>query len=289
MELSRSERDAFREIARALVGRAPASRDDSSDERAGADTRREVQNDTSAEQLTDRRGDAGAARGADGDEVRRNAGAVLDRLPVGALVARDGQALYANRTLLELIGYRDFAEFQAANALSRMFRDRDPQAMAAEDVGAVAIVRADGQILSVDGHAQVIGWDGAPATLIALRRSLEAELRARLRVAESEAASPGGLASSDLQAMLDRASDGAVTLDLAGRILSLNEPAERLFGYHQNEIAGESLLMLLAPQSHPEATARLESLKSAAARPKRSFVRCRSSGAIATAFRFPWR
>ena len=260
VELSRSERDAFREIARALVGRAPASRDESSDERAGADTRREVQNDTSAEQPTDRRGDDGAARGADGDEVRRNAGAVLNRLPVGALVARDGQALYANRTLLELIGYRDFAEFQAANALSRMFRDRDPRALTTEDVGAVAIVRADGQILSVDGHAQVISWDGAPATLIALRRSLEAELRARMRVAENEAATPGGLASSDLQAMLDRASDGAITLDLAGRILLLNEPAERLFGYHQNEIAGESLLMLLAPQSHPETTARLEAL-----------------------------
>jgi PAS domain S-box-containing protein len=260
VELSRSERDAFREIARALVGRAPASRDQSSDERAVADTRREVQNDTSAEQPTDWRGDDGAARGADGDEVRRNAGAVLNRLPVGALVARDGQALYANRTLLELIGYRNFAEFQAANALSKMFRDRDPRAMTTEDVGSVAIVRADGEILSVDGHAQVISWDGAPATLIALRRSLEAELRARMRVAENEAATPGGLASSDLQAMLDRASDGAVKLDLAGRILSLNEPAERLFGYHQNEIAGESLLMLLAPQSHPETTARLESL-----------------------------
>ena len=285
VELSRSERDAFREIARALVGRAPASRDDSSDERAGADTRREVQNDTSAEELTDRRGDAGAARGADGDEVRRNAGAVLDRLPVGALVARDGQALYANRTLLELIGYRDFAEFQAANALSMMFRDRDPRAMTTEDVGAVAIVRADGQILSVDGHAQVIAWDGAPATLIALRRSLEAELRARMRVAENEAATPGGLASRDLQAMLDRASDGAVTLDLAGRILSLNEPAERLFGYHQNEIAGESLLMLLAPQSHPEATARLESLSQggeaeAGFRPLQVVGRDRSGGSV---------
>ncbi len=260
VELSRSERDAFREIARALIGRAPASREDRSDERAGTDNRRELGIDIRAEQLTDRQGDGVAARGADDDEVRRNAGAVLDRLPVGALVARDGQALYANRTLLELIGYRDFAEFQAANALSRMFRGRDPQAMTVEDVSAVAIVRADGQILFVDGHAQAINWDGAPATLIALRRSLEAELRAKMRVAESEAAAPSGLASSDLQAMLDRASDGAVTLDLAGRILSLNEPAERLFGYHQNEIAGESLLMLLAPQSHPEATARLEAL-----------------------------
>jgi PAS domain S-box-containing protein len=258
VELSRSERDAFREIARALVGRAPVSREDPSDERTVADNRREVE--ARAEPPKDGQGDAAGSRGADGDEVRRNAGAVLDRLPVGALVARDGQALYANRTLLELIGYRDFAEFQAANALSGMFRDRDPQALAAEDVGAVAIVRADGQILSVDGHAQVISWDGAPATLIALRRSLEAELRSRMRLAESEAAPRSGLSSGDLQAMLDRASDGAVTLDLAGRILSLNEPAERLFGYHQNEIAGESLLMLLTPQSHPETTARLEAL-----------------------------
>ena len=106
VELSRSERDAFREIARALVGRAPASREERSDERPGADNRRELGIDTSAEPPTGGQGNAAAARGADDDEVRRNAGAVLDRLPVGALVARDGQALYANRTLLELIGYR---------------------------------------------------------------------------------------------------------------------------------------------------------------------------------------
>ena len=283
VELSRSERDAFREIARALVGRAPASRDDPSDERAGADNRREPR--IGAEPPTDRQGEVAAARGADDDEVRRNASAVLDRLPVAVLVARDGHALYANRTLLELIGYRDFPEFQAANGLSRMFRDRDPPGMAAEDVGAVAIVKADGQILSVDGHAQVIGWDGAPATLIALRRSLEAELRARMRLAESEAAPRSGLASGDLQAMLDRASDGAVTLDLAGRILSLNEPAERLLGYHQNEIAGESVLMLLAPQSHPETTARLEALSrggetEAASRPLQVVGRDRSGASI---------
>jgi PAS domain S-box-containing protein len=254
VELSLSERDAFREIARALVGRAPAALAEHAEERASADPSREPGIDARADQRTDRQG-----AGADDDEVRRNAGAVLDRLPVGALIARDGRALYANRTLLELVGYRDFAEFQAANGLSTMFRDRDPNGMAAEDVGAVTIVKADGQILSVDGHAQAISWDGAPATLIALRRSLEAGLRARLRAADSEEQTPGGLAS-DLQAMLDWATDGAVTLDSAGRIVSWNEPAERLFGYHQNEIAGESLLMLLAPQSHPETTARLESL-----------------------------
>ena len=209
---------------------------------------------------------------------------MLGRLPIGVLVARDARPLYANRTLLDLIGYRDFAEFEAANGLAAMFRDRDPQRMASDDAGLVEIVRADGQILLVDGRAQAIGWDGAPATLIALRRSSEAELQARSGAVEREAPMRNGSAS-DLQAMLDRATDGAVALDAAGRILSLNEPAERLFGYHQNEIAGESVLMLLAPQSHPETIVRLEALSrageaEAALRPLQAIGRDRGGGSI---------
>ncbi|HEX9168963.1 MAG TPA: PAS domain-containing protein, partial [Roseiarcus sp.] len=254
VELTRSERDAFREIARTLVGRTPPARDESPSERAGIVG--------PAEPPGKREGEPATAGGADDEEVRRNASAVLDRLPVGVLVARDARPLYANRTLLDLIGYRDFAEFEAANGLAGMFRDRDPHRIGSVDAGSVEIVRADGQILLVDGRAQAIGWDGAPATLIAFRRSPEVEPQARLGAVEREGSTRAGSAS-DLQAMLDRATDGAVTLDAAGRILSLNEPAERLFGYHQNEIAGESVLMLLAPQSHPEAIARLEALSRA--------------------------
>src|SRR5271165_3616995 len=261
VELSRSERDAFREIARALVGRPPSSRDDRTGEVNPVASARDLLDlafGSPAEPTAAKEGEFAAPGGADAEEVRRNAGAVLDRLPIGVLVARDARALYVNRTLLDLVGYRDFAHFQASDGLTAMFCGRDPQATI-EDADAVPIVRADGQALSVDGHAQAIGWDGAPATLIALRRSREAELQARSRAVEQEASVRNG-AASDLQAMLDRATDGAVTLDSSGRILSLNHPAERLFGYDQNEIAGESVLMLLAPQSHPETTARLESL-----------------------------
>ena len=276
VELTRSERDAFREIARALVGRTPE----------GSGGRAELGIMSPTEPRAGREDQRAMARGADDEEIQRNAGAVLDRLPIGVLIIRDALPLYANQTLLDLIGYRNFAEFEAANGLAAMFRDRDPQEIAAEDAGSVAIVRADGQILLVDGRAQAIGWDGAPATLIALRRSPELELHARLHAAEREAMRDGS--ASELQAMLDRATDGAVTLDAAGRILSLNEPAERLFGYHQNEIAGESVLMLLAPQSHPEATARLEALSRAgeadpAVRPLQ--VIGRNRGAV----RFHWR
>jgi PAS domain S-box-containing protein len=278
VELTRSERDAFREIARALIGRTPAARDESPAERA------ELGSVGPAKPLGGPYSERAAAAGVADEEARRNAGAVLDRLPIGVLVARDALPLYANRTLLDLIGYPDFAEFEAANGLAAMFRDRDPQRMAADDPGSVEIVRADGQILSVDGRAQAIGWEGAPATLIALRRAPDAEPLAGLGRVEPEAPMRNGMAC-DLQAMLDRATDGAVTLDAAGRILSLNEPGERLFAYHQNEIAGESVLMLLAPQSHPETVARLEAVSrvgeaEAAFRPLQVIGRNRSGGSI---------
>jgi PAS domain S-box-containing protein len=139
-----------------------------------------------------------------------------------------------------------------------MFRGLDPQAVPAREHGALQIVRLDGQPLAVDGHAQAVMWGYAPATLIAFRRLREAALGDGRPTVEEETRSRTGAA--DLQAMLDHATDGAVTLDSAGRIQTMSAPAERLFGYEEKDVAGESVLMLLAPQSHPETTARLENL-----------------------------
>ncbi len=254
VELTKSERDAFREIARALVGRTSSGRPDRpSDAMAAADP----EGDSEAAVAPPSPGPPAAAPDGD-DPVWRNAAGVLDRLPVGVAVARDGLALYANHTLLALLGYCDFEHFQSADGFAAMFRDHDPDAMSAEGGGSLSIVREDGQPLRVDGHAQAIIWDGAPATLIALRRSEPAVADRRDDAARASLARNGSAA--ELQEMLDRATDGAVTLDPAGRIVSLNASAERLFGYEQRQVAGESVLMLLAPQSHPETTARLESL-----------------------------
>ena len=259
VELSHSERDAFREIARTLVGRPQASREgeeveppvpvpedgDEPDEASG--------NQFSQPSLAD-----GVGAGPE-ETARRNAVGLLDRLPVGVLVARDARALYLNRTLLDLLGYRDLNHFDTCDGLARMFRGHDPQSVPVEDHSALSVVKADGSAFAVDGHARVVLWEGAPATLFSLRPSTGEELEDRLRRAEREAPAPIG-SEADLQEMLDRATDGAVILDAAGRILSFNLPAQRLFGYEQSEVAGESVLMLLAPQSHLEATARLDRL-----------------------------
>jgi PAS domain S-box-containing protein len=261
VELSKSERDAFREIARALIGRTHnAPTDAGPDGSTPVDSPERLAEAVGAPPPPSRPVEAGqrdeAARAP--EPARRNAWAILDRLPIGVLVARDAQALYLNHTLLDLLGYAGLEHFLASNGLAAMFRGHDPQAVSTKQSGALEVVRADGQSLAVDGHAQAVNWDGAPATLIAFRRLRNVDLDGRRPL--DDGAPSRNDAARDLHDMLDRAADGAVTLDSAGRILSLNRPAERLFGYDRKDVVGESVLMLLAPPSHPETTARLESL-----------------------------
>jgi PAS domain S-box-containing protein len=259
IELTRSERDAFREIARTLVSGPQALRQNEEPEHSASpeDSRDEPDKEPAVRAL--QAPPAENERPENEETARRNALNLLDRLPVGILVARDARTLYLNRTLLGFLGYRDFAQFESSDGLAIMFGGHDPQSAPFGDDAALTITRADGSSAAVEGLAQVILWNGVPATLFSLRPSSKAEVVNKLGRVDLAAPAPMGSAS-DLQEMLDLAADGAVILDAAGRILSFNGPAERLFGYLQHEVVGESVLMLLAPQSHAEATGSLDRL-----------------------------
>jgi signal transduction histidine kinase len=97
---------------------------------------------------------------------------LIDRLPIGVLVARGSEALYANRTLLDYLGYENLDQFAAAGGLTRLFLGRALHSSAPppSPSGAVEIRAQDGETLCVDAHFQIVEWDGEPATLIAFRR-----------------------------------------------------------------------------------------------------------------------
>jgi PAS domain S-box-containing protein len=65
----------------------------------------------------------------------------------------------------------------------------------------------------------------------------------------------------ELAAILDTATDGVIILNDEGRIVSLNRSAEALFGYDQADVAGESVAVLLAPESHEVTGGYLEGLR----------------------------
>ena len=258
IELSKAEREAFREIARALVGRPPSSRHDAP---SPAPERRAEPGDSAPEPPAGAPDDEQHQRRSEGDPaaapVLSNALTLLDRLPLGVLVARDAQPLYVNLTLLALLGYRDLEHFESSDGLAAMFRGDGRPTLPDSDDGAFSIFTAAGEALAVEGRAQAIVWDGAPATLMMLRPPRPAR-HGDVRSVDAE--TEANAFADDLAEMLALATDGAVVLDSAGRIQSFNLSAQRLFGYGDREVLGESVLMLLAPQSHPAATAGLESL-----------------------------
>jgi len=205
---------------------------------------------------------------------------VLDRLPVAVLVNRGDEALYANRTLLDLLDYADLADLAAGGSVSRLIKGANRT-----DGGAMILIDRLGHLVSVDAVLSSVSWLGEPATLMAFRHPdgggevkvqtpqevEEAELAAEFEAEDRESAARVSALRLDvdqresrideLVAMLDTATDGVVTVDERGRMLSLNKTAEALFGYDQREVTGELFTLLFAPESHAPALDYLEGLK----------------------------
>ncbi len=218
--LSVAERGALREIARALGARLESD-----------DTQDQTRSRGPAEIVS-----ISAARPREPDATR-----ILERLPVGVLVLRGDAPVFANRSALDLLGYANVGELKEA---THLFAGRIDSRE-----GSLALVARSGARLPVEARLTSVDWWDGPASLLVVRplpqepgggltRSVELELAQRdARIQE-------------LLGTLDLAGIAVVTIDGAGRILSLNGVGERIFGYGQNEVAGEGFTTLLVPESH---------------------------------------
>ncbi len=118
--LSSAERNAFREIAKALGARLAGDEGEGSgpalppaaplDVKVG-----ETRTDTAAKPTTESEHPGARQRNSHAD--------VLDRLPIAVLVNRADEALYANRTLLDLLDYADLADLKAGGNVSRLIKE----------------------------------------------------------------------------------------------------------------------------------------------------------------------
>ncbi|RXF67546.1 PAS domain-containing protein [Hansschlegelia zhihuaiae] len=161
---------------------------------------------------------------------------LLDRLPVGALVLRAGVVAHANRAALDTLGHPDLASLRARGA-EELFAAPPPRDDAAPST--LRVIASDGVEVEVEARLSTVLWDGGPATLVSLKRAEGAIAAAQSALArEREAA-----------AILDIAADGVLTLDGAGRILSVNRGAERLFGFEGRDPIGGLFTLSLAPES----------------------------------------
>lgn len=234
--LSRTEHDAFREIARALGARYAGDEEPASDpeERFGSVTPF-----------------PGARPPAEPEPA-----ALLEGIPGAVLVHRGHAVLAANRALLALAGYPDLAALQAAG-LERLFRGLPPERHAGEEPATVAVEAADGTARPVTLTRAPMPWPGGPADCLLLRPVPVDDLQGR-RSAEDLARKVREARGADALAALDALEDGVAILDRAGRVLALNAPAATLFACDPREVVGGAFGALFAPEAVPAVQAALD-------------------------------
>ncbi len=170
--------------------------------------------------------------------------AALSSLPLPLLIHSGDRLHYANREFLKFTGYESLADLEAAGGIGALFEEPED----GEAPGEQPHLRtADGQDVAVEAHLQSIAWQGGKALMLALRpvtvqmplpnpeeEEKAAELQSRL---------------TEMRAIVDTATDGIAIIADDGTIRSINKPAEALFGFDAEHIAGKPFTSLFAIES----------------------------------------
>ena len=164
--LDRAEDEAVERLAQQMAELAPAPvADVEAVERVSRynfDELSRILNDRIADPGTPARPPVEAARGG----ALINLGGetlVLNRLPLGILVFRDQQVLFANRAITEMVGYESVESLRAAG-LAAVFPAAGPDG---QDAGPVNhLVQRSGTLVPVTARLQSISWQGRPALML---------------------------------------------------------------------------------------------------------------------------
>jgi PAS domain S-box-containing protein len=214
--------------------------------------------------------------------------AVLDRLPIGVLILQDQHPLFLNKTLLDLLDYISLEEFIVENAIETLFHG-DGQPETDDSIISTVRLRArNDEIITVAAHLQTIEFEAKSATLISFRKAQienpqietakldikpvsklhiiasqnEPDLSTAETLSLTQALREAARERDEMRAVLDTATDGVISLDSECRIIGLSRSAEALFGMSQNDMVGERLSALLAGDSHATAMDYFDGVKS---------------------------
>ncbi len=176
---------------------------------------------------------------------------VLEQLPLGVLIYRGSNLLYANPAFLQLAGHDSLAGFADAGGLDSLLVELNG---ADDDGGQRLRIAAASDRPAIEGRLVTAPVAGEAAMILMLQPAAPSARAA------SDATEP-----AELAALLDLASDGAVTLDTDARIVAATGRAERLFGYDAGALAGKPFAELFAPESERIARSRLDRLVRGAA------------------------
>ncbi|MBJ3784791.1 sensor histidine kinase [Devosia sediminis] len=153
---------------------------------------------------------------------------VLNRLPLGIMVFRDQQVLFANRAITEMVGYESVESLRQAG-LAAIFPIMGEDG---QDAGPVNhLVQRDGTLVPVTARLQSISWHGRPALMLSASTT-------EVRTGHEDAV------KAFAQTFADIRGDGFLEASRNGMVSAANAPALTLIGGGKS-IVGRSLASLV--------------------------------------------
>ncbi|WP_292249181.1 histidine kinase dimerization/phospho-acceptor domain-containing protein, partial [Mesorhizobium sp.] len=193
-----------------------------------------------------------------GEETRAPDTSILGKLPV-PLIIHSGDALhYANDEFLHLTGYDTLDELTDAGGLGALFADPYAQfedGTADESDRALRLKTRDGQEFPIDAILRAVPWRAGKALMLVVRRSGEEDAApAHFSAANDEPTQQPDVSElksriAEMRTIIDTATDGVVLIGRDGNIRSISRPAEALFGFDSDEVAGKPFASLFAIES----------------------------------------
>jgi PAS domain S-box-containing protein len=211
-----------------------------------------------------------AARNGDAVRDTQEGRPILDRLPVGILVYRLNNLVYANRAFLDWTGYATLDDLAEAGGLDSLFIETktSPNDASKETTKSGAktltITTVNGAQKPVEGKLFSVSWNSESALVLMINTQVVTEKSSEKLVSENSLRRLQN-ENQELRAILDTATDGVLVLDRGGRVLAANRSAEALFGYDAADFNEISFGDLFAPESRRSVTDYLERLARGAA------------------------
>ncbi|MBN9548175.1 MAG: PAS domain S-box protein [Alphaproteobacteria bacterium] len=189
-----------------------------------------------------------------GEEAKAPDTSILARLPVPLLIHSGDVLHYANEAFLELTGYDALDDLADAGGLGALFADPYAEDAAADESDhSLKLKTRLGQEFPIDALLRSVPWRDGKALMLVVRRSGEDDAAHFTAANDEQAPQPDvpELKSriAEMRTIIDTATDGVVLIGRDGNIRSISRPAEALFGFDSDEVAGKPFASLFAIES----------------------------------------
>ena len=170
---------------------------------------------------------------------------ILAKLPVPVLIHSGDTLHYANEEFFKLTGYATLDDLEGAGGLDALFAEPADGEPEPGDHRRRLRTR-DGEEFPVEALLQSVPWGRGKALMLALKAESATDTAERPPAAVSDDIDAR---VTELQAILDTATDGIVIISNEGNIRSVSRPAEALFGFDAFELTGKPFVSLFAVES----------------------------------------